>query len=63
MFSEGAQVEIHFPGPPAAQYPVGRVAGFYSNEPRRAVVVLPSGEALVVMETDLKPATEWGEAR
>jgi hypothetical protein len=63
MFSEGTQVEIQFPGPSAGRYPVGRVAGFYSNEPRRAVVVLPSGEALVVMETDLRPATEWREVR
>jgi hypothetical protein len=56
MFSEGTQVEIHFPGPPVGQYLVGRVAGFYSNEPRRVVVVLPCGEALVVIETDLRPA-------
>jgi hypothetical protein len=45
MFSEGTQVEIHLPGPPPGQYSVGRVAGFYSNEPRRVVVVLPCGVA------------------
>ncbi len=50
----GTQVQIHFPGHPADQFPPGRLVGFYSDEPCRAVVALPSGEELVVMETDLE---------
>jgi hypothetical protein len=49
------QVVVHLPGSAANEAVIGRVTGFYANEPRRAVVVLPSGEALVVMETDLHP--------
>jgi hypothetical protein len=56
MLATGTQVQINFPGElPGA---CGRLVGFYANEPCRAVVLLPSGESLVVMETDISPASE-----
>jgi hypothetical protein len=55
MFNAGTQVQIHFPG--ALPDAFGQLVGFYSNEPCRAVVLLPSGESLVVMETDISLAS------
>jgi hypothetical protein len=56
MLTAGTEVQIHLPDTePAA---LGRVVGFYCNEPRRAIVVLPSGESLVVMETDVSPVDD-----
>jgi hypothetical protein len=49
----GTHVEIHFPGQPDDKYPVAKLVGFYSNEPCRAVVLLPTGESLVVMQSDI----------
>jgi hypothetical protein len=56
MLTSGTQVQIHFPGAVPAVF--GKVVGFYCNEPRRAIVVLPSGESLVVMETDVSPVND-----
>ena len=56
MLTTGTQVQIHFPGAPAA---CGQLVGHYSNEPRRMLVRLVSGESLVVMETDVEPVNNW----
>jgi hypothetical protein len=53
MLTAGTQVQVDLPG--ALRTTFGQLVGFYCNEPCRAIVVLPSGEALVVMETDLAP--------
>jgi hypothetical protein len=56
MLTAGTQVQIHLPGTLSAAF--GKVVGFYCNEPRRAIVVLPSGESLVVMEADISPVSD-----
>ena len=56
VLATGAPVQIHFPGELPGAF--GQLIGFYSNEPCRAVVLLPSGESLVVMETDISSASE-----
>jgi hypothetical protein len=53
MLTTGMHVQIHHPGVLPAAF--GKVVGFYCDEPRRALVVLPSGESLVLMVTDVSP--------
>jgi hypothetical protein len=58
MLAPGTLVQIQFPiALPAA---FGRLIGFYADEPRRAVVLLPSGESLVVMESDVAALSDDG---
>jgi hypothetical protein len=53
VLHHGDQVHVHVPGLLSTPLGDGQVVGFYSNEPRRVVVALPSGEELVALESDV----------
>ena len=55
MIHLGDHVHVHVLGALPTMRSDGQVVGFYTNEPRRIVVALPSGQQLVAVESDISP--------